>query len=159
MILQSTVLNYFKFYNVKPNFIIVFITCVALLQGSIEGAVFGFFIGLAQDMLFGKMLGFYALLGLYLGFASGSLNKKLYRDNLVVITFITFVSTIIHEGFVFFFNMLEDVIAGTADLIFAFKNIILIEAVCNSIVSLFIYVLLMRFSDVIKKAGKTLHKY
>jgi rod shape-determining protein MreD len=49
-LLQSTVFNYIKIYDVKPNLLIVLIVSAALLAGNIEGAVVGFFSGMVHDM-------------------------------------------------------------------------------------------------------------
>jgi len=46
-----------------------------------RGAVTGFLCGLTQDMLSGRVIGFYALLGLYLGLGIALINKRLYKEN------------------------------------------------------------------------------
>ncbi|HOA98100.1 MAG TPA: rod shape-determining protein MreD, partial [Acetivibrio saccincola] len=52
-LLQSTVLDYLKIFNVKPNLLMVFIVIVAFLGNNIEGAIVGFFSGLIHDMISG----------------------------------------------------------------------------------------------------------
>jgi rod shape-determining protein MreD len=144
VILQSTVLDYIKIYYIKPNLLIVFIISVALLRGNVEGSIIGFFIGLSQDLISGKLLGFYTILGLYLGLIIGSVNKRLYRENFMVIIFFTFISSIAYEMVVYF---LSTFLKGGLDFYYPFKNIVLPEALYNSVISIFIYVLIIKLND------------
>lgn len=144
VLLQSTMLDYVKIYHIKPNLLIIFIISVALLRGNIEGSIIGFFIGLSQDIISGKLLGFYTLLGLYLGLIIGSVNKRLYRENFLVVIFFTFISSITYEMVVYF---LSTFLKGNIDFYYPFKNIVLPEALYNSVISIFIYVLVIKLND------------
>lgn len=154
--LQSTVLEYVRIFNVKPNLLLIFIVSVALLKGNVEGAVVGFVCGLAQDIVSGKAIGFYALLGLYLGIAVGSVNKRLYRENILVITFFTFVSTVAYEWGVYF---LSTFLQDDLDFIYPIRNIILPEAIYNSAVSIFIYIFAIKLYDKLNDMGRLQRKY
>ena len=44
-LLQSTVLDYLKVFNVKPNLLMVLIVIVAFLGNNVEGAIVGFSVG------------------------------------------------------------------------------------------------------------------
>ena len=103
-LLQSTVLDYLKVFNVKPNLLMVLIVIVAFLGNNVEGAIVGFFSGLIHDMISGRVIGFYALLGLYLGFCVGSLNKRLYKENIFAVVFFVLVSTLAYEYSVYFLH-------------------------------------------------------
>ena len=144
VLVQSTLLDYIKIYYIKPNLLIVFIISIALLRGNIEGSIIGFFIGLSQDLISGKLLGFYALLGLYLGLIIGSVNKRLYRENFLVVVFFTFISSVTYEMLVYF---LSTFLNGNMEFYYPFKNIVLPEAIYNSIISIFIYVLIIKLND------------
>lgn len=156
MLLQSTLLVYARVYDVKPNLIIVFVIIVALLRGNVEGGTVGFFAGLMLDMLFGKILGFYTLLGFYLGILVGSVNKRLYRENILVVVFFTFVSSIAYETAVY---VLNSFMHGSLDLLFPMTRIILPEAVYNSLVSILMYLLLIKINRRFDETGKAARKY
>lgn len=155
-ILQSTVLNYIQIFNIKPNLIVVFIISCALARGNVDGAVIGLFCGLAQDISSGTVLGLYALLGFYLGFAVGSVNKRLYRDNLFVAVFITFCATFVYEFTFFFVTMFVN---KRVDLWYALRRIIFPEAIYNSIVSVFIYIFVVRINMYLETFKKAARKY
>lgn len=155
-LLQSTIFNYLEIYNVKPNLLIILIVSVALMSNNIEASFVGFFCGLVQDMATGKVLGFYALLGMYLGFCIGSLNKKLNRENFLIHLFFIFLSTIVYEYTVY---LLNSFVNGTFDFIYPLRHIILTEAVYNSAISVFIFLLVLRANRWFESMDKTLRRY
>jgi rod shape-determining protein MreD len=162
IILQTTLLDYIKVYNVKPNLLLVFIVSAALLRGRLEGALIGVAAGFLMDVFSGGMFGVCMLAGLYAGFANGSVNFRLYKENYMVVIFFTFVTTVIFEIFVylmniFIFNAGARVPIKT-DFLFALKNVILPETIYNCIISIPVYLLLGRlntwFDTEKKKAAK-----
>lgn len=141
LVFQTTVMKYITISGVKPNPTLVFIVCSALLNGSTEGAVTGLALGLAVDMLSGKLLGFNALLGMYAGVAAGSVNKRVYKDNILVITAAVFAVTLVYEWFTYFsytlFNQEKALM-----MLNPFTSVILPEAVYNSVLAIFLYKLM-----------------
>ena len=144
VLLQATILDYIKIFYIKPNLLIVFVISVALLRGNIEGAVIGFFVGLSQDLISGKVLGFYTVLGMYLGLIIGSVNKRLYRENFLVVLFFTFISSIVYEMMVYFLSTFTH---GSIGIYYPFKNIVLPEALYNSFISIFVYIVVIKLND------------
>jgi rod shape-determining protein MreD len=159
VIIQSTILDSVRIFNIIPNVMIVFVICAAFLRGSIEGAAVGFFMGLVQDMLFGTILGFYALLGMYLGLVVGVINRRLYRDNLLVIVFFTFFSTIGYEASVFFMATFGLILGGQVNVLHPLFGIILPEAFLNCIVSVFIYLFLFQWSEKFDEIDRSGRRY
>lgn len=149
-LIQSTLLQHARVFEVKPNLLLVFIVAVALLRGNTEGAVVGLFAGLMQDMVSGGVLGFYALLGMYTGLIVGSLNRKLYRENLLIMIFFTSIVSVIYEFLVYFFYKLGVYISGgfvavELELYSAMLLKILPEAAYNCIAAIFIFLFTIRF--------------
>ncbi len=156
ILLQTTLAEYIKIYDVKPNLVLIFVVAVALLRGNVEGGFIGFITGMILDMLFGRVLGFFALLGLYLGLAIGSVNKRLYRENFLVVIFFTFVSSVVYEAAVYFLNAF---MRGNVELLFPLLNTILPEAVYNSAVSIIIYAIVIKMNRKFEEIGKAARKY
>jgi rod shape-determining protein MreD len=163
VVLQNTLLQYIEILHVKPNLILVVVVSFALLYGNIQGAIAGFILGLCQDITSGSVIGFYALLGLYLGLVVGIVNKRLYRENFIVIIFFTFISTIAYEALVYLLNEwgvhMFSSVETRVSLLYAAKNNILPEAVYNCIVAVPIYVITMILKDKFNSAGKTIRRY
>lgn len=156
LLLQSTLLQYIRIYSVIPNLLVVFIILTALIRGNVEGAVVGFFAGLALDMLSGKLLGFYTLLGMYLGIAVGSVNRRLYRENLLVVVFFTFAASVLYETAVYFLNTF---MSGDIELLYPLTHRILPEALYNSVAAVFLYAFVIRTNRRFEEKSKAARKY
>ncbi len=156
LVVQTTLLDYLSIYGVKPNIVIVFVIITALIRGNVEGSVVGFFAGLALDMLTGNLLGLYALLGFYLGIAAGSINRRLFRENLLVVLFFTFVYSVVYEMVIYILHHIMD---GTISLLYPFTRIILPEALYNCAAAVFIYLLMIKADRLFSDNGKMARKY
>jgi len=156
IIIQTTLLDYIRVYNVKPNLVLIFIICIALIRGGLEGAFFGLTAGLLQDILTGNNIGPYALMGFLVGFSLGDFNKRFYKDNFFACAIITFIVSLIYESVFFipsfsFYNL---------ELILAiFKSDILVETVYNVVMSVPIYILTLKINNTIDIKEKTVNKY
>lgn len=161
--LQTTVVEYFKIFNIKPNLLLVYIVCVSLIRGNTEGAVIGFISGFIMDCLSGRVIGYYSLLNMYLGLSIGSVNKKIFRENFIVACFFTFVATILYEFIAMFTALyIPAVFSRTAqpeNLLFALRNIILPEAIYNSIISIIVYIFVIRSNDKYLEIVRNLRRY
>ncbi len=82
--LQSTVGNFIRILGAAPNFLLAMVICVSLLRGSVEGGFVGVICGLLMDFLSMTLIGFYAIVYLYIGVICGLLCTNLYRDKLVL---------------------------------------------------------------------------
>ena len=64
-LLQSTVFQALAFASISPNLMIVVVSAFGFMRGKKEGLWIGFFTGLLLDIFTGSILGFYALLYMY----------------------------------------------------------------------------------------------
>jgi len=156
LLLQTTLLQYVEVFGVKPNLLVVFIITVALLRGSEEGAAVGLFAGLAADMMFGGVLGFYALFGFYLGISVGIFNKRLFKENLLIAVFFTFVYSVAYESVIYIVNNIMNTDMG---FLYAFTRIILPEAAYNSAAAVLIFPLAIRADHWFEEKDKLIRKY
>ncbi|MCL2200014.1 MAG: rod shape-determining protein MreD [Defluviitaleaceae bacterium] len=79
--LQASLFPHLAILGVTPDSALVLIISYAILRGDIEGGIFGFFVGLVQDLMGGRVIGFYALLGFIVGFACGKPFRDFFKDN------------------------------------------------------------------------------
>lgn len=80
-ILQTTLFPHLAILGVTPDSALILIISYAILRGDIEGGIFGFFVGLMQDLMGGRVVGFYALLGFIVGFSCGKPFRDFFKDN------------------------------------------------------------------------------
>jgi rod shape-determining protein MreD len=146
---QTTLLEYIKIYSVKPNLILVFVICAALLNGKWEGAIVGLVSGLGLDIASGAMLGFHALLFMYVGLLAGLVHKYVFRENYLIALLMTFFGSIVY-GWVFFFLRIYP-LAGNKSLLYPFLNIILPESVYNTGVSVLLHLFMIKLNRKLEK--------
>lgn len=141
LILQSTLFQYFQVFGVLPNTALILVISFSVYSGKNKGALIGFIIGLLQDIVFGKMIGLNAMIYMLVGFTVGYVNRKLYKDNPIVPVLLTASSTVAYETIHMIFIYL---MRYRIELLTVFKNMLIIEVIYNSILSVFIYALISR---------------
>lgn len=138
LVMQTTFPEYALFLGVKPNLMLVFTICAALVNGSATGAFIGAGAGLALDLLSGKIIGINALLGMYAGVAVGLINKRIFRNNIFILLLSVFTTSFVYEGLMFLLYFFFK--TGFASFTFGpIIKTVLPEALYNCIVSLIIY--------------------
>lgn len=146
LVMQTTFPEYAMFMGVKPNLILVFTICAALVNGSVTGAFAGAFAGLALDLLSGKIIGINALFGMYAGVAAGLINKRIFRNNIFVLLLSVFTSTVVYEGLMFLLNFFFK--NGLSSYTFGpILRTVLPEALYNCIVSLVMFRIVFAVSN------------
>ena len=81
-LLQSTVFQALSFASISPNLMIVVVSAFGFMRGKKEGLWIGFFTGLLLDVFTGSILGFYALLYMYVGYFNGFFPKMFYPEHI-----------------------------------------------------------------------------
>ncbi len=137
LILQSTLFQYFKIFDVLPSTGLILVISFAIYSGKNKGAVIGFFVGILQDIIFGRIIGLNALVFMLTGYIVGLINRKLFKDNLLIPFALTALATIFYEGV----NMLFIYLLGyRIELFNILKKMLIVEVLYNSIFSVFIYI-------------------
>ncbi len=98
LVLESTVLQFVRVAGVKPDLVLVLVVFYAIINGSREGAFWGFMGGLAQDFLSGYYLGMNTLSLTVIGYLVGLGHTRLFRENQFVLAGIAFLATLAVEA-------------------------------------------------------------
>jgi len=96
-VLQTSVWPQFAIFGVIPDTALVFTVCYGVLRGDVEGAIFGFFAGLLQDIFSGGPLGMFALFGFLIGYFSGKPFRDFFKDNYFLPFFIVLGAVIFQQ--------------------------------------------------------------
>lgn len=153
-VLQSTVFDGIRIKGISPNFSIMIIVSFALLRGSKEGSMVGFFTGLIMDIVFSTSRGYLAIVGACIGYFCGKFNKDFYRENLVLPFLLTLISTTIY-GFTI---SLPFLMRGKINYIYFIRNIIFPEIIYTIILSIVVYQLVYTVNEKIEKSEKSNRK-
>ena len=81
-LLESTVFQKLSFASITPNLMIIVTATFGFMRGKKEGLLVGFISGLLIDVMFGELIGFYALIYTLLGYANGWFRKIFYNEDI-----------------------------------------------------------------------------
>lgn len=136
IVLQSTLIQTISINSITPNLLLITVVSFGVLRGRYEGALTGIIIGLLQDIFYGQVLGFYALVYLYIGFFSGYLHRNFYRDSILIPGSIIAISDLIFGLAIF---ILTYFFRGKTDLIFYLIHVIIPEITYTTLFGVLIY--------------------
>ncbi len=153
-ILQSSVFGMIRIRGISPNFNMMIIISFALLRGSKEGALIGFFSGFLMDICFSMTKGYLGIIGACIGYVSGKFNKDFYRENLILPFVLTFASTMIH-GLAMGIPFL---LRGKTNYAYFITSIIIPETIYTIILSIIVYQLIYMINNKIEEHEKTNRK-
>lgn len=141
LIFETTVIPYFKIFQVVPNTGLVIVIVLAILNGKVAGSVIGLIVGLLQDIMFSHVIGINAFIYFFIGYFVGIAETKLSKDNLLLPVIMTILSTfgyhLTYYLFMFFLNY-------DMPLSRLIKEIASIETIYNSVVSILVFKLLSK---------------
>ena len=143
-LLQGTVFRHLAFGGIVPNLLIVLTASFGFMRGENEGLLIGFFAGLLCDIFYGDILGFYALIMMFIGFLNGKFNRIFYPEDIKLPLALIIVSDISYSMICY---VLLFLLQGKFHFWFYFSNVILPEAVYTILVSCILYPLILKIND------------
>ena len=133
-ILQTTLFRHVAIMGVRPMTAMLLVVSYAILRGDVEGAVFGFFTGLLQDIFFMDYLGLYALLFAVTGYLCGKPFKDFFTDSFILPVALTLFGMIGYECVFYFINF-----SLRGRLLDYFRIIILPETIYTMLLAVPVY--------------------
>lgn len=143
-LLQSTVFRNFAFAGIVPNLLVILTASFGFMRGENEGLWIGFFSGLLCDIFFGDVLGFYALIMMYIGFLNGKFNRIFYPEDIKLPLGLIIISDISYSMTCY---VLLFLLQGKFNFPFYFTNVILPEAVYTILVTCILYPIILFIND------------
>lgn len=150
-LLQSTVFRVIALANVVPNLLLIITAIIGYMRGRKEGLIVGFVCGLLIDMFYGNLIGFYALIFMFIGYLNGICNKIYYRDDLTVSIVLVGISDFLYNFFIYVFQFL---LRNKLNFFFYFRRIMLPEIVYTVLISVFFYKILHSINKKLEHSEK-----
>ena len=135
-IVQGTFLKVIAIGSISPNLILIFVVSFGFMRGKKEGMFVGFFCGLLIDIFYGSMIGFYALIYMYIGFGNGFLYKIFFDEDVKVPMVLVAGSDIAYGVLVY---GLQFMLRGRLDFFSYLQHIILPEMVYTVLLTAVLY--------------------
>ena len=143
-ILQTTLFPLLAIRGIFPNTALIIVTSYALLRGSKEGGLVGLFTGLLMDIFFSRMIGFYSLLYLAIGYLFGRSQRNFYRENYLLPVIFCTVSTVIYQAVIYVVGFL---FRGEGNILYFLISVLLPEIVYMAIVTVLVYRILFGINE------------
>lgn len=149
--LQTTVFQTLSFGGIAPNILIIIISSYGFMFGRKYGMVVGFICGLLMDIFYGSVLGFYALIYLYIGAANGVFRRVFYQNDLMLPLALITASDFAYSLVCYILLFL---LRGRFQFIFYLKDIILPEIVYTIFVTVFLYPCILLLNKALENTEK-----
>ena len=150
-LLQSTVFHSLSMGGIIPNLMIILTASYGFMRGRKSGILIGFFAGLLMDIFFSDVLGFYALLYMYIGYLNGVYKKMFYPEDIKLPIALIVGSDFLYNILVYLLTFL---LKGRFQFIYYFLNIIIPEMVYTIIVTFVLYPLLLFTESLLERNEK-----
>ena len=105
-LLQSTVFQSLSFNGIVPNLLIVLTASYGFMSGEKWGLIVGFFCGLLCDIFFGDVIGFHALIMMYIGYLNGKFSGGFYPEDIILPMVLNVLSDVSY-GFLYYIFILQ----------------------------------------------------
>ena len=138
-VLQTTLFPQIAILGVTPDTALVLIVSYAILRGEVEGALFGLFTGLVQDISSGFFIGIFALLGFVTGYVCGKPFKDFFKDNYFLPFAIVVAASLVYQ---FALYVTTVMFTGQLEFFHYFRTIILPKTIYTASLSIPLYSLL-----------------
>ena len=150
-LLQSTVFQALSFASISPNLMIVVVSAFGFMRGKKEGLWIGFFTGLLLDVFTGSILGFYALLYMYVDYFNGFFRKMFYPEDIKLPMLLIAVSDFSCSLIIYFLLFL---FRGKFDILYYLLNIMIPELVYTMVVTIFLYFIILKINQKLETIEK-----
>ncbi len=150
-LLQCTVFHALSFGGIIPNLLIILTASYGFMGGKRNGLFTGLIAGFLLDIFFGEVIGFYALIYMYIGYINGCFSKIFFPEDiklpLGLIAASDFAYNILCYSLLF-------LLRSRFQIGYYFMNIILPEVIYTVGVSLILYPLILRIDQKLTEQEK-----
>lgn len=154
-LMQCTVFSALSFGGIVPNLMIVLTASYGFMRGEKDGLLIGFFCGLLIDIFFGTVIGFYALIYMYIGYANGKFCAIFYPEDIKLPIILIICSDFLYGAACYATLFL---LRGRFAFTYYLVHIIVPEMVYTVVVTLFLYPLILDINNRLVKREKRSEK-
>ncbi len=150
-VLQCSVFSNLSFAGIIPNLMIILTSSFGFMRGEEEGTVIGFACGLLCDVFFGQILGFYALVYMYIGFLNGKFSRIFFPEDIKLPLALIVVSDISYGILCY---VLMFLLRGRFNFPYYFTSVILPEMLYTIVVTMFLYPVILVVNQKLEEKEK-----
>ncbi|MCR5002345.1 MAG: rod shape-determining protein MreD [Lachnospiraceae bacterium] len=143
-LLQTTLFKAITLAGIVPNILLIITSSFGFMRGKNEGMFIGFFSGLIIDIFFGRIMGFYALVYMFIGFVNGFFRRIFYPEDIKLPMILIGFSDLLYSFLCYIFLFM---LRGKLHLSYYFVHIMLPEVVYTVLVTLIIYKIILSVDE------------
>lgn len=143
-LLQCTVFKALAIASISPNLLIVVVASFGFMRGKKEGLFVGFFSRSSSGGEFGSVIGFYALIYMYIGYMNGFFKRIFFPDEVKLLLALIAVSDFFCNLLIYFSLFW---FRGRFSFGYYLFHSILPELVYTMIVSVLLYFILLKVNE------------
>lgn len=151
IILQSTVCQMISIASIKPNLLIILTVSFALMRGRKTGMLTGFCCGLLTDIFFESIIGFNAIIYMWVGYISGYFYRIFYDDDIKTPLFLISVGDVVYGIIQYGFRFL---LRGRIHFFYYLGRVILPEMFYTLILTIICYRVLYAINQKLSLSDK-----
>lgn len=149
--LQTTFVKEISLFGVSPSLILVFAICFSMVNDIFPSAIFSSVAGLLLDISSGRIIGFNAMLMLYLSLGIVYIGKEFFRETPRACVMLVALGTFIYE---LIFLIFSYTIFGSGHFFYMLYRVVFLEIIYNCVVSIPLYLYVQKFLKI--RTGHTL---
>lgn len=142
-LLECTVFQAFSLASVTPNLLIIVTASFGFMRGNKEGMFVGFLSGLIMDIMFGDLIGFYALIYAFVGYVNGFFQRIFYDDDIKLPLILIAASDFVYGHLI---CILMFVMRSRFQYLYYLKSIIIPELIYTILVTLILYQIILKIN-------------
>lgn len=142
--LQMSILPGIMPTGICPDLFIILTASYGFMREEKAGLTVGFVCGLLYDVFFGDIIGFHALLYMYIGYFNGKFARVFYPEDIKLPLALILVSNLTDNLICY---VLLFLLRGRLDILFYLKKVILPELICTLVATLLFYPLILRMNE------------
>jgi rod shape-determining protein MreD len=97
LILESTLFQIPPMTSIHPDIVVVLLMYIAMVLGVRQVVLYGFAIGLVEDVVYGRFIGLYAFTYALIGYFAGLLFRMFFQKSIVILLLIVLGATGVFE--------------------------------------------------------------
>ena len=134
--MECTIFQNLSFASITPNLLIIVTAAFGFMRGNKDGLWVGFVSGLLADIMFGDLIGFYAMTYAVLGYFNGYFKRIFYPEDIKLPLILIGASDFIYGNIVCFFLF---IMRSRFNYLYYLKSIIIPELIYTVLVTLLLY--------------------
>lgn len=150
-ILQCSLFQLLEIASIKPNLLLIVTVSFGLMRGRRSGLLTGFFCGLCCDLFFETVIGYQALLYMWIGYFSGYFYRIFYDDDIKTPLFLICMADLFYGVCQYGFTFL---MRGRINFFFYLGRIIIPEILYTLILTIITYRLIYHINQKLCRTDK-----